>query len=419
MYKFNNSNLITGFIKEFLQDFYIPTCDIWKEGEEQEGKLYIKNNYFQRYLGNGQWDRVGNYKYGRAYLNTTTNLKIANTQYDLETHYQLGNYLRFIRDYWDLDLMGLYNCFGKEKVTNLVLTLDKDRFSTNDSNYVYYSVPVRLNKDYTIALSSNKPIEFACILYDNVLINDNVKNHETGEQIEDLYVSEEMANKSFKKVNSPSFFQPFLFSTKGLLTKDLEYSCKSRDKKLKLIIKVPQDFKSSVVILEGDFRNCTSTQIGKFKESHTYEDEYGNLLIDSNQNTLRFINNYNLTFEGNTVKQNSMRLSLLQVNDNTSYPFADKLVEFLVGNVICQTDTCEENVKRVQNAIYNSLLGYKGLWNDGIRNKIMATLYRASTEDAKLKKLMNNTLDLTFYVDKDIETALELKGAFGIRYTED
>lgn len=49
----------------------------------------------------------------------------------------------------------------------------------------------------------------------------------------------------------------------------------------------------------------------------------------------------------------------------------------------------------------------------------MATLYRASAENTKLKKLMDNTPDLTFYVDKDIETALELKGAFGIRYTED
>jgi hypothetical protein len=40
-------------------------------------------------------------------------------------------------------------------------------------------------------------------------------------------------------------------------------------------------------------------------------------------------------------------LQLLAANTNISYPFSDKLVEYLLGNVITSADDIDDNIKRV------------------------------------------------------------------------
>lgn len=59
------------------------------------------------------------YREGSAKHLFTKTLEIRNNRYDSYTHYYLGEYLRFLRDYNQLDLMSLYNCFGNERVDNL------------------------------------------------------------------------------------------------------------------------------------------------------------------------------------------------------------------------------------------------------------------------------------------------------------
>jgi hypothetical protein len=62
-----------------------------------------------------------------------------------------------MRDYFLIDLMGAYNCFSNSIIDDLSfkITLDENRkiiFDTNDSQYKFYAVPVRLFNTYTIAI---------------------------------------------------------------------------------------------------------------------------------------------------------------------------------------------------------------------------------------------------------------------------
>lgn len=415
-YKFNESYLATSYIKELLTNFNLPKCEVWVSDDKCfEDKFYIKDGWIQKYIGSGFWKKIHQYVYGRRYLNITEKFSFKSLNYDIETHNYLGRYLRFIRDYWKLDLMQFYNCFSGEKPNQLNFSIEKCRFSKNSGD-IYYLVPIKFNQKYTIALSSNKPIELACILYDNKLNNENIIDYSTDTKIKDKYISSELATLSYKKVNNPNFFNPFIFSTENILNDyNLKYTVASKSDSLKLILKLPSNFKSSIVVLEGDYRDGVSHLIGNFKESIRKIQNDGSVISYPAENTLKFTNNFKIS---SNIDINCGRLSLLQYNDNVSYPFADKLIEFLSGNVICQTDQCAQNIERVQNSINSSLLGYKGLWTNKIRSKIISLLL-SQKSNSKVNSIINNTLDMSYYVDKDTESALNASSSYNIRYTED
>ena len=108
------------------------------------------------------------YTYGQKILNYTKNLQIQNTVYDSYTHEYLGDYLRFHRDFANINLMPLYNCFSNRACPHLDLsfTLGNNyevKFKTDQSLettlYKYYMVPVKFFKNYTIAIDSSASIE--------------------------------------------------------------------------------------------------------------------------------------------------------------------------------------------------------------------------------------------------------------------
>ena len=107
-------------------------------------------------------------------LNYTKKLNIKDGVYDSYTHEYLGEYLRFLRDYYNVNLMSLYNCFSDRAATNINLkfSISKRIDSENseiincefadDDLYKLYVVPVKLFKNYTIAIDSAQAVELCC-----------------------------------------------------------------------------------------------------------------------------------------------------------------------------------------------------------------------------------------------------------------
>jgi hypothetical protein len=157
MKKFNNSDLFTGYLKQLLHDFNLPKIKVYtkqhedyfkKHGVESPEILstlelsfnntnqnvryfpYIKDGEIQEYVNN-KWQNIREnelnpvalykYTYGDKILNYTKNLKINSNTYDSYTHEYLGDYLRFHRDFLNLNLMPLYNCFSNKSCDKLKL----------------------------------------------------------------------------------------------------------------------------------------------------------------------------------------------------------------------------------------------------------------------------------------------------------
>lgn len=320
MKTFNNSDLFTGYLKQLLHTFNLPKIKVYTTQhatyfdthkvespeilstveatpedktasgapltEEEIAKStknvryfpYIKDGQIQEYV-NDKWQNIRNndpklerlalykYTYGDKILNYTKNLKIKSNTYDSYTHEYLGDYLRFHRDFLDLDLMPLYNCFsnrGCDKL-NLNWTVSTEHisnsisFDSSDSNFKIYMVPVKLFKKYTVAIDSETPVEMCCGIY--------------GDYQDKRVKFASLPRNTYKRVSKSVFSQPFLYdalaytsddTTAGYIDRILD--SKVADKTtlielaqnecdLKLFLKVPATNTSTIVILEGDY--CT------------------------------------------------------------------------------------------------------------------------------------------------------------------
>lgn len=94
------------------------------------------------------------------------------------------------------------------------------------------------------------------------------------------------------------------------------------------------------------------------------------------------------------------RLTLLQLNDEKNYPFADRLIEYLTLNVIDSADEISNNVKLAQNRFNsNSISKFAyGAWNNPLRMSI----YKTTMNDNSLTHL-----DMNGYVDKTVESIMK------------
>lgn len=396
MHKFNNNDIVTGHIKEILHSFNLPQAHVLKPGK----KLFPQNDYLHqnklyKYTGESvtvlsddlstlpeSLKQVSEYMYGQKIFNITKNLNISGPLYDTYTHEYLGNYLRFHRDYLGINLMSMYNCFSDKTPDYLKISTDLFSVDTNDLAYKVYAVPVRFFQSYTIGIDCDTSIEMFAGYYDNgeVLI---ASETERTAFYESTYT---------RKVGT-RLKKPFLFNKLETIS-EVKLNQYNLEKHLVLFLKIPTSCNSSIVVLEGDFTSSTE---------HYFEDgleKLGNLplffkYVDENNNINEEKTNYTYT----------TRNQLLNFNSNISYPFADRLVEYLFNNVVDSSEEIGENIKRVQSALiqtkyadkFMSTINY-GEWDDVIRQVIY--------ENEVATGLIHKTFDSIGFYDKDIEELL-------------
>ena len=433
MLQFNNNHIFTGYLKQFLSSFNLPTCRVYtaefekyytEHGKEHPkviestpsivlptsvmgengtipaiGVTYLKDGSPQQYFWDtSNWNfntnSAGNqtikywkntrpiYYNGNKIFGLTKTLQNPTTLYNYQTHEYLGEYLRFLRDYEGIDLMSMYNCFSNrlcnnikwssswqvqasdpnepDKVVNKTITAV---FNAYDSNYKIYMLPVKLFEKYTIALDSYQGVEMFCGFYNEIFDTEN------SEKADDLM------QRTYQKVSKTLFNQPFIYDKLDVahwtweqdrdemsnVDRLLRSKLATRENELKLFIKIPATNKSSIVILAGDYRNYNDTL-------YTFDSKKGwryqaNSTI-ANFETTNTYKKSELPELNNRSFRPISKLQLLALNTGASYPFSDRLMEYLIMNVILPNDPTPDNIVRIQRVMQDC--GYdfqiEGIW---------------------------------------------------------
>ena len=481
MLKYNNTHIFTGYLKQLLSSFNLPTCKIYTQefaqyldqhGYEDPRILrsfntigidnlatrigYLKNDKIYYYfwnrstanqevnLNNASWNISTEVSYDENMPTSglTKTLNSSGNTYDVNTHEYLGDYLRFLRDYSNINLMSLYNCFNDKIYNNIYFDFDinpdanpSDRipvtFNVQEPGYRIYAIPVKLFAEYTIAIDCPQSVEMFCGLY-NTSLNTTSR-------------ARRLAARTYQKINRPIFNQPFLYdkltiknwpTTADFIGNKLNrksfthWDIAKRESDFKLFIKVPISCKSSIVILEGDYRtynNATYVPVTTYaNENYTRTGDASS----KSKTTWVYQQNHSITnFDRKILSQKPeyvvkpiSRLQLLEFNTGESYPFADRLIEYLSGSAITSIDDIPDNIRRAQRVMEQNknYFAINGIWENKMQNIIYDYIMVSGPielnptseklEDKRLgyhKTLGHNyksTLyDVLGYIDKDVE----------------
>lgn len=348
MIALNDNSIFIGQIKQLLKDFNLPLCKI---GDENviSNSYYIKQNMIYYYDGEISTPCF-EYNYNTPYLNITDNFKIDNMIYDRATHNYLGKYLRFMRDYKNFNLMSMYNCFDGNTLDDDVtfnltdnITID---FNSNSKNYIVYKIPISLVPIYSISIHNTKTIEIC--LYD-------LKD----EQLE-------ISKQTYKKIQINNMFH-YEINNDIVVSNDLY-----------LLLKIPKDLNTSIVILEGKYYN-----------------KYNKL---------------NVLPIGEEIDFKIAAQLLSTENANGNYLLADRITEYLTGAIISNlSETYDiQRMQRVIDGLYESLELVKYTTIPKATGRIYGIWNEQDVEVIKYIALKFDLIryDSLGYIDKDIENYL-------------
>lgn len=375
-HNFLENTIVTKFIKALLYNTYLP---IYKTASN--GDYIIKDMYYvikkdiikcttSGYVGKDAiYYKVKSYEFGLPYPKYTDNFIASNDYYDSDTHERLGDYLRCYRDINQINLMPFYNCFNGSYTSGLKISSTGIVTKVNSRDKIF-KVPIQFNKTYTIAIDS-----FSDVWLAPAVINNNGFVTVQSKESED-FVTKNLTeilcakNNAVVHYNSVSFKHPITYKLDNTAAEN-EFFLQQYEKDLYLMIQVSSTNTSSLVVLEGDY-----TKLNVDKVTNT---EYFSKMTPERMNEL-FLS----------------ELSMLYLNDNVSYPFSDRLLEYLLQNVIDSNDTIGKNIRDVQEVFedFDFMYGYPDVWTDELREDV----YQAFKADKRYKHIDN-----TGFVDKDVE----------------
>lgn len=262
--------------------------------------------------------------------------------------------------------------------------------NTIKDGYKIMIVPIKINTTYTIYIDSSIPIYIGSIYYDGVNVLTDEK--EDGYELYD-YIS---------KTNC-SFNQPFTYRVEEESTHTDKDGGDSNitilQNQLVMLIQIPEINTSTVLILEGDYTgdkllNITADDGTKIIEENGLKKVYyGKPLTQIQESEL-------------IDKYFSSVSSLTQVFDGQNYAFNDRLIEYLLLNVIDREEQIGENIQRIQEYLSSNKAEQqlnsrykksyiKGVWDLSLREYI----YNLITQ--RYKRPIGK--DINGFVDKDTE----------------
>lgn len=370
--------------------------------------------------------------------------------YDDATHKYLGNYLRYLRDSRSIDLMPYYNCYNATELTDIYLdafdvlplvcsndvfpiddTADKPlycgsktrinsdgatyKFGSNPS-YKVVAIPVRFDTTYTIAVESSSTVSLRGIIY----------NHECGmvkKYNRSTYYSDDLnytcITLPFTRFQNPFTYSIELAASSVKLSDHQKQELYARQKDLYMIIQIPASSASSIVVLEGNYtQKHKEVTLSSFYFNETLEKprcafETARMQGLENQSRKTLVPESKHDVSA-TIKYPD-NLSLLHYNTGISYAFSDRLVEYLLLNVVTELETLSTNISRVQGSLSRLYPSYEqklltksatyGVWDDSIKLYVKSLISENS-------KLLDVPFDHDGYINKDVESLLSQKGVY-------
>lgn len=424
--KFYESTIECKFIKSLLYNVNLPLLNTVSSGDLMiEGMSYVygndiikctKSGYLTKEVikcsktlpcsenllvgsvrsdvNNAEYTITQPFDFTRYYPQLTERYVPKTSYYDNQTHRFLGNYLRCYRDLYNIDLMPFYNCYNYEIFDDFYLTDTKDGWINEPNSAVkILAVPVKFNKTYTIAVDSSSKVICKMVFHnrfgmlkktntsgsttyltnsihdDSLTINYYKGDIEDGNFENSLMVSERLVDPKVWSFNSTSFSKPF---TVRIENNDLEFQ--KMEKYLYLAIQVSASNNSSIVVLEGDYSNNSKKIISVDAIDDMKKSELNKIFISD--------------------------LSLLRLNTKTIYAFSNRLIEYLLLNVITNRETVRNNIGIVQDKIHFKDLVPWALY-DAWDDKLRYELFNKYMSDE-----FTNKLDINGFVDKDMANYL-------------
>lgn len=395
MLGFNSRNITSGYIKQLLSSIYLPSCKVFKSEEDLRKYFNIQTTsalplynedlvvIIKNYKGNEDWfvkvkqdfstEPYMRYWYNHFHPNLTRKLRLENDLYDSYTHRYLGDYLRFIRDYFDVDLMSMYNCF--------------DNTIEVQNNKKYLIVPIKYGKTYSIFSSKNS------ITY----------------SIDTNYVENRLNIKDQTKLSKNAsgaciLLDPLYPASERIVKEDNtsalnKFTNVFREKNLRLIIEQEVEDNSPFVVLEGNYA--------------TYKPYFSNIQINYEKENNKYLYEaaYNDIFNGNVNISNFQLVNELGRNQE-NYPIADRLLEYLFGNVITDLDPISKNIidakKKFAFRYQRNDLGQLVVNLNSINGKFtIIDRFKMLDAISMNQKYDTDKQDLLGFVDKDVEAVLD------------
>ena len=280
--------------------------------------------------------------------NITTNLKLENNIYDTYTHEYLGNYLRFIKDYSGINLMSLYNCFSNKSFTS--------------GGFVYFIVPIKRACSYTIKGPSSS--------------------------FSYWFTDEKEATKILSEAIRPTKHSKNVFDNKAFVVAN-------DSQKNYLIIKTLLNTSTNFVVLEGDYtKNKTYWANVQFNFDKA-ADAVANK-IATPESLAPFLSDISLISDYNEARKAS--------------PFAEKLIEYLIGNAVIPGDMISNNIITAKEKARARLKIDKTQNVDYTDNYTIYDQMRFIDVINKSRFKKHLTKDILGFVDTDVERALNDEG---------